>query len=172
MTASLLRFLKVRPLRFAVLTVFAAALTASAIELRPFDAESFREITKAKEGRAFVLAFWSIHCAPCKEEMGLFRTISRKYPTIPIILVATDGPKDSAAIIRFLEKQELKGVDTRIFADEFTERVLYSVDRQWMGELPRTYFFDAPHRTTAHSGLLDPAWVEKWMNEQSAADRK
>ena len=54
-----------------------------------------------------------------------------------------------------------------MFADEFSERVRYSVDKSWRGEMPRTYFFDAAHDAAAHSGLLDRRMVEQWFRNNT-----
>ena len=57
--------------------------------LRNFDAGSLAAIRKANAGKAFVLAFWSIHCAPCIEDMDDWRALKQKYPDVPIVL----GPR-------------------------------------------------------------------------------
>ncbi len=68
---------------------------------------------------------------------------------------------------KFLARFSPGPVQTWAFADEFSERVRFGVDRSWRGELPRTYFFDASHRSLARSGLLDSAWVEDWFSRQA-----
>ncbi len=160
-----------RRLKFSALLML-LTLPALAVDLRPFDAGSLAKIRQAHAGRPFILAFWSIHCAPCKTELAILKSIQRKYPKFPIVLVAADDPAAKAAVIRYLEKEKVEPMETWAYADEFEERVRYSVDPQWQGELPRSYFFDAAHRLTAHSGIIDPAWVETWMSEQNSAERK
>ena len=158
---------------FALLLATCAAPPAvSAGELRPFDAKSYDEILRAHAGRAFVLAFWSIHCAPCKEEMVVFAALKRKHPHVPILLVAADPPEAKADVVRFLEGQKLGKIELWVFADEFAERVRHSVDPKWRGELPRTYFFDAAHRLTARSGVIDPDWVESWLAQAAPPKSK
>jgi thiol-disulfide isomerase/thioredoxin len=157
-----------RLIKFTAL-LFLVTLPALAVELRPFDAHSLEKIRQAHAGKPFVLALWSIHCAPCKSELALLKTIQRKFPKVPIILVATDAPEAKAAVIRFLEKEKVEPMETWAFDDEMEERVRYSVDREWQGELPRSYFFNAAHQPTTHSGIVDPAWVEAWMIAQSPA---
>ena len=146
----------------------AASLPSLAGELKPFDATSLDAIRKAHADRPFVLAFWSIHCAPCKEEMDLLAALKRRHPHVPILLVSADPPSAKAAVVRFLEERRLGKIELWAFADEFAERVRYSVDRKWQGELPRTYFFDAKHRATAHSGVVDAQRAESWFVQAAA----
>ena len=145
---------------------------AAAAELRPFVAGSLDAIRAAHPGKAFVLAFWSTQCAPCREEMALWKSIGRKYPGLPLILVATDAPSQEDSVKRFLARYDPGPVEHWVYADEFSERVRYAVDRSWRGELPRTYLFDAGHRAEARSGLLDSSWLQIWISRQPKAARK
>lgn len=160
-----------RALAFAslVFLFFAAAQSAAAGELRPFDAKSFAAIRQAHAGRPFVLAFWSTTCAPCKEELPVLAALQRKYPGVAIVLVAADPPSAKAAVVRYLASQKLDDMETWAFADDFAERVRFAVDRTWQGELPRTYFFDAKHEPTAQTGIPDRAWLEAWMAKAASA---
>jgi len=49
--------------------LFAAA--ALAAEPRPFDTGSMAAIRAAQAGKPFVLALWSVHCPPCREDLTL-----------------------------------------------------------------------------------------------------
>ena len=103
--------------------------------------------------------------------MALWKSIARKYPKLPVILVATDPLPQEQEVNRFLARYDPGPVQRWAFADEFSERVRYAVDRTWRGELPRAYFYDAAHRPLARSGLLDRAWVEDWIAAQRAGKR-
>lgn len=146
-----------------------AAGGASAAELRPFDSGSLAAIRAAQAGRPFVLAFWSVHCPPCREELAHWGAWQRKHPGVRFLLVATDEPADQELAASFLARHDLARVETWAYADAYVERLRWSVDSKWRGELPRTYFYDAGHRAEARSGKLDPAWVEAWLAKQGAA---
>jgi thiol-disulfide isomerase/thioredoxin len=132
--------------------------------LKPFDARSLAEIRQANQGRPFILAFWSLHCAPCKDDIGLLTAIHARYPGVAIALVAADGPNEHPEVARYLAQQPLGRIGPWAFADDFTERIRFSVDPEWRGELPRTYLFDGDHQITAHSGLLEAAALEAWLS--------
>jgi thiol-disulfide isomerase/thioredoxin len=141
-----------------------AATTQPAAHLVPFTAQSLDTLRKTHAGQPFVLSFWALHCEPCRDEMAEWRAVKAKFPALPIALVSTDAPKDAAMIDAFFAKYPPGPVQTWVFADAFTERVRYAVDKSWRGELPKTYFFDAAHKPEVKSGKIDRAWVEAWFN--------
>lgn len=153
-----------RGLRWIFASLLFAAGPAHAEEpLRPFDAKSLDAIRAQSAGKPFVLAFWSVSCEPCRDDMRVFRAAQRRFPGIAIHLVATDPPGEQAAIGAFLRRYDPGPVTRWAFADDFSERVRYSVDPGWRGELPRTYLFDARHAPKALSGTLDRKAFERWL---------
>jgi len=136
---------------------------AGADDVRPFDATSLAAIKTAHAGRPFVLAFWSISCAPCLEDMADWRALRQRYPRVPILLVNTDTPAEVKRVAVALARYPPGNVEKWAFADEFTERVRYSIDRSWRGELPRTYFFDATHGVEVVTGRLDRKQADQWF---------
>jgi len=156
-----------------VWSLIAAATTLSAhaaSELQTFARESFSAIRQSNTGRPLVVAFWSTHCEPCKAELTLLAQLHRDFPTVKIVLVATDIPAERPAVLRFLAKYELGKIGLWQFGDEAEERIRYSVDPSWHGELPRSYFFDQRDGITKRSGVPDEAWVRRWF-EEAATNR-
>jgi thiol-disulfide isomerase/thioredoxin len=147
-----------------MVVITASAHAAQRGDARPFDATSLAAIKTTYEGRPFVLAFWSIHCAPCLEDMADWRALRQRYSGVPILLVNTDSRTEAKRVAATLGRYPPGSVQKWAFADEFTERVRYSVDRTWRGELPRTYFFDAAHNLDVVSGRLDRAWADAWFS--------
>ena len=148
----------------AAVALAAAAFAGHAAEMRPFDAASLPAIKAAYAGRSFILAFWSIHCAPCIEDLADWGPLQRRHPGVPIVLVTTDPPAERARVARVLARYPLAKVEAWAFADDFGERIRYAVDRGWRGELPRTYFYDAAHAAEVVSGRLDAAWTAAWYD--------
>ncbi len=145
----------------ALLGISASAATVR--ELKPFTAASLGAIKQAQQNKPFILAFWSLHCAPCKEDMAILAAVHAKHPKLAIILVATDKPDDHAAVSRFLAEQKLGRIEQWAFADSFEERIRFAVDKEWHGELPRSYLFDSGHRAEAQSGVLDQKALDAWV---------
>ena len=139
--------------------------------LLPFDAGTLSALRQTHAGRPFVLAFWSVYCEPCRDEMAEWDTIKRKFPSLPIELVATDAPADRALIDGFLAKYPPGSVQKWVFSDAFSERVRHAVDKSWRGELPRSYFYDAAHKPQVKSGKVDREWIAAWVNRQQGQGR-
>jgi thiol-disulfide isomerase/thioredoxin len=59
----------------------------------------------AQAGKPFVLAFWSVHCEPCREEMAHWGAWSRRHPGVSFVLVATDEAGDRELAASFLARQ-------------------------------------------------------------------
>ncbi|MFO1413255.1 MAG: hypothetical protein U1F10_04970 [Burkholderiales bacterium] len=139
-----------------------AARAQARAAMQPFDAAAFAALHTRFAGRAFVLAFWSVHCAPCLDDMATWRTLQARFPGVPIVLVATDPPAEDAAVRRALQRFSPGKVELWAFADDFAERTRYAVDRKWRGELPRTYFYDRAHAAEVISGRVEPATAAAW----------
>ncbi|MEI6463852.1 MAG: TlpA family protein disulfide reductase [Verrucomicrobiota bacterium] len=134
-----------------------------AAEVQTLTPTSFAAIRERFSGRAFLVAFWSVNCEPCKAEITLIAGLHRSYPDVPVVLIAADQPSLRPAVVRFLGRQELGRIETWQFGDAAEERLRYTVDPTWHGELPRAVFFDAKHAPTAHSGVPDAAWTKAWF---------
>jgi hypothetical protein len=158
--------------QWLAVAMLALAGVAAAAQLRPFDAGSMKAIAASHAGRPYVLAFWSVHCAPCIEDMDDWRELQRRHPGLPVILVTTDPRSEHAQVSRILAKYRMDKVENWAFADEFAERVRFAVDPGWRGELPRTYFFDAAHLAEVRSGRIDRRRAEAWFARQRPARAK
>lgn len=151
------------------LLVTIATAARSASDVQTFTSGSFREIQKTNSGQPLVVAFWSTHCEPCKKELALLARLHREFPRVRIVLVATDAPGERLAVQRFLANYELGKIARWQFGDEAEERIRYSVDPTWRGEMPRSYFFDLRGEVTKHSGVPDEAEVRRWCAQAKQA---
>lgn len=160
-------------MRHAALRRLAAALCAATLltstsalagqPIKPFKQGSMKQIVAAHKDRPFILGLWSLTCTHCREELAMLGGLTKKYPGLDIVLISTDTPEESAAVAATLAQQGLGKAEAWVFADSFTERLRFEVDKKWHGELPRTYFFSAPNSAKAFTGKLDPQQVERWV---------
>ncbi len=141
------------------MALLALALPAHAQELKPFTPESLAQITASRAGAPFVLAFWSLTCAHCQQELADFGRRS----TANLVLVSTDTPAEAEAIRATLVRHGLENAEAWVFADEFGERLRYAVDRHWAGELPRSYFYATDGARRAVSGHPETALLDRWL---------
>jgi len=142
-------------------------LTAlAAQEIKPFVRGSYQQIISARQGKPFIINFWSLTCSYCKVELGMFKKLVKKYPKLDLVLVSTDSPEEEKSVAATLAKLSLGKVEAWVFADSYTERLRFEVDKKWFGELPRTYFISANNEVKAVSGKLGQDEVELWIKEQ------
>lgn len=152
-------------LRLAAL-VFEPTPALAAQEIRPFVRGSYQQIVTARQGRPFVVSFWSLTCHYCMAEMAMFKKLLKQHPGLDLVLIATDTPEDQPSVSAALAKFSLGKADAWVFADSYTERLRFEVDRKWQGELPRTYLYGVKSEVVAVSGKLARAEIELWLKIQ------
>ena len=140
--------------------------TSAAQEVRPFIRGSYQQIVASRQGKPFILNFWSLSCGYCKVELDMLKKLARKYPKLDLALVSTDTPEEEDQVSATLAKYSLGKAEAWVFADSYTERLRFEVDKKWQGELPRTYFFSSKGDVTAVSGKVAQKEVEQWIKEQ------
>ena len=129
----------------------------------PFTRESLAAIKAEYIGSEFLLGLWSIDCPPCLVELSLMAKVLEERPNVPYVLVSTDSIELKETAAEYLEDFGLAGRASYMFADSFAERLRFSIDPNWYGELPRSYFFDESHEFKAHSGIVSEALLAEWF---------
>lgn len=160
--------------RLGILTALCLALLSiapvqAAQEIKPFARGSYQQIVAARQGKPFIVNFWSLTCGYCVVELAMLKKLVKEYPKVDLVLVSTDTQEEEEEIAATLAKHSLGKAEAWVFADSYAERLRFEVDRQWQGELPRTYFFSAKHEVTAISGKLEYKEVAQWVKQQYAA---
>ena len=150
---------------FGMLLCCGAACASAAQEAQPFVRGSYQQIVSMHAGKPFIVAFWSLTCTNCRDDLAMFGKLARKYRDFDLVLVATDSPEQNEEIAQTLQHYRLEHAESWVFADNFAERLRFEVDAQWYGELPRTYFHDAQGHVMALSGTLDHEQTERWIRE-------
>lgn len=152
------------------LTVLAPA-PSLAQEIKPFVPGSIAQIYSAHAGRPFILGLWSLTCVYCKDDLQVLGKLIQRHPDLAVVLVSTDTPAEKAVLARTLKQYGLHQAQAWVFADDFVERLRFEIDRNWYGELPRTYFITATGQSQAVSGRLSPAGVQQWLRDNSRRHR-
>jgi hypothetical protein len=122
--------------------------------VRAFGTNSFAQLKSEMAGQAFVLSLWSVDCLPCRVELKMLGELKQHDPAFPLILVSTDPIDTREEAVDILAEYGLDAIESWMFADAFIERLRFSIDPTWYGELPRSYFYGADHSYQAHSGIL------------------
>ena len=134
--------------------------------LKPFVGASRIEIEKAHIGQPMILAFWSLDCPYCMDELNVLGDLVKKHPKVKLVVVNTDGLTASQEVTKALNKIRLPKVyEAWQFAEADEDRLRYSVDKNWYGELPRTYYYENSHQVKAISGNPDLIWLKNWASK-------
>ncbi len=131
--------------------------------VRPFVAGSLEKIAAARRGQPFVLVFWSIDCVHCPRELKTMGELKKRHPRLDLVLVATDTPENASRATQLASRFGLGRVEQWVFADDMPERLRFQVDPDWIGELPRTYFYDRAHHAEAVSGIVSESRLNDWI---------
>lgn len=128
-----------------------------------FHPGSYQTILESYHGRPFVLVFWSLDCTHCMKELAMLAEVQAQTDALRLVLVSTDAPQDQTELQRLIVQSGVSADAYWVFAEADSPRLRYEVDRQWYGELPRTYLFDAQHSRRAVSGALKRALLDEWL---------
>ncbi len=133
------------------------------VTLNLFEPQSLGVIEQAYQGKAFILVLWSIDCPPCIEELKLLARMQNSGLAGRVVLVATDGEDYRDVVEDLLAQEDLSRYEHWRFHNTLPERLRYSIDPDWYGELPRAYFYDAQGQRVSHSGLLNENLLQEWL---------
>jgi hypothetical protein len=145
-----------------VLAASLAAFAAPAGDVRQFEPGTYARIVQEHAGKPFVLALWSLECAPCHEDLALFGRLIAQDAAFNLVLVSTDSSAEPQVLRETLARHDLTRVESWVFAGGSDEQLRYEIDRKWYGELPRTYLFSADGTAQAVSGKLDANVLDAW----------
>ncbi|WP_051331917.1 TlpA family protein disulfide reductase [Methylocaldum szegediense] len=151
---------------FAALCLFFMLLSAPLFaenQTQLYKAGSLAEILKARQGKPFILMFWSLDCASCMKDLDALAASVKKYPKLDLVMVSTDDAEFAGEVSEMLAKHKLGQVESWIFSDSNAQRLRYEVDPSWYGELPRSYFYDASHNRLPVSGAITTEHIDAWV---------
>lgn len=125
--------------------------------------DSYAKIEHSNTGLPFLVALWSLDCPPCMKELEILDRVHQKYPHFKIVLINIDGIEAIDDAESRLASFRLGSVNNWIFASEQAEKLRFSIDPQWYGELPRSYLYQNGKRR-GHSGLIDETRLWSWLD--------
>jgi thiol-disulfide isomerase/thioredoxin len=141
--------------------------TAAAAAPRAFVVGSYARILAEHRERPLIVAFWSLACSHCQEELAALGELAGAHPATAIVLVSTDTPEDAAAITTTLRRHRLERAASWVFADDVPERLRFEIDRRWRGELPRTHLIAPGEPARVLIGRADPAELAQWLHKHT-----
>ena len=139
-----------------MLAVSATQAVASETAPKVFGEGSWQDLTAAHKGQPLIVHFWSVACAPCLAELPEWGKFLAKNPEAPLVLINWESrPQPADRVRATLAKAGLEGAENWTLTDGFEQKIRFAIDRDWMGELPRTQLIAQDGSMTTVSGAMD-----------------
>ncbi len=85
------------------------------------------------------------------------------HPGIKVILVSVDGLESVDEVESILASNELQQLESWIFADTYIEKLRFSIDPNWRGELPRSYLYIPGEKRQRIRGRIDFSRLSEYL---------
>ena len=76
-----------------------------------------------------------------------------------------DGKESAKKAEQVLNQANLPEHERYQYAEADEDKLRYSIDPAWYGELPRTYFYDVNHKITPLSGKISNSFLGTWLKK-------
>ena len=136
-----------------------------AYEFMPFEINTRNAIEKKYINQPLIISFWSIDCPYCIDDLKKLGKALSKNTNVKLITVCVDGKESAKKAERILNLAHLPEHERYQYAEVDEDKLRYSIDPTWYGELPRTYFYDTAHQVTPLSGKISNSFLDAWLNK-------
>ena len=136
-----------------------------AYEFMPFEINTRNVIEKKYLNQPLIISFWSIDCPYCIDDLKKLGKALSKNKNVKLITVCVDGKESAKKAERILNLAHLPEHERYQYAEADEDKLRYSIDPTWYGELPRTYFYDTAHQVTPLSGKISNSFLDAWLNK-------
>lgn len=148
------------------LLILCGSMANATLPLKLLQAESLQKILAERDKQTFILLLWSIDCPPCLQELSNLEQFREQLSSLNTVLVSTDKVQHTDLVQATLSQYKLEHLDNWIFANTMPEKLRYSIDSNWYGELPRAYFYNNNQRIS-HSGIVSKTTLKQWIQQLS-----
>ncbi|WP_439687236.1 Thioredoxin domain-containing protein [Cupriavidus oxalaticus] len=146
----------------AAIALSAAGMGQAAERVSVFESASAAQLSASQQGKPFVLVVWSLDCVYCKRNFEAIGKLQAKHRSLRVVTLAMDRPDALPQVQQLLKRVDLTR-NAWMFGNEPQERLRYAVDPDWMGEMPRTYFYRADGQRQGVSGVISDADWDKHL---------
>lgn len=136
-----------------------------ASEFMPFDMNTRKAIEQRYSGQFLIISFWSIDCPYCIDDLKKLGKALTKNTKVKLVTVCVDGKESAKKAERVLNQAHLPEHERYQYAEADEDKLRYSIDPAWYGELPRTYFYDVNHQITPLSGKISNSFLGTWLKK-------
>jgi len=115
---------------------------------RQVDASGITSIVSQQRGSVVLLNFWATWCPPCLQEFPEIVALERKYRKRGLVIISVSADsldRTETDLLPFLAKHE-PGFEVYIRKGDDPDAFTRTIDPEWKGRLPATFFFDRQGR--------------------------
>ena len=135
-------------------------------KLKLFSTNSLEIIKQNNSNKSFILLLWSLDCPPCYKELELVANYNDQELD-NLIIISTDDVSRVQEAQKVLNEFKISSNSLWLFAAENKEKLRYSIDPRWRGELPRSYLFKNSKIQDFHSGVLTNDKLKEWISKET-----
>jgi len=143
------------------------------VKLEMVDEAGMRDLIDNRSDKLRVINFWSLNNPASKTEFANFITANRMYRARDFewISVNTDGEKNKAAVLKFLQQQQASASNL-VFNSGNLKELAESFDPNWKGGLPYTLIIETGGKIVlAKQGAINPFQLKKTIVENHMIGR-
>ena len=110
--------------------------------------EDYQFLLEKENDTTYVVNYWATYCAPCVEEMPVFRKLEKNYSDKPVKIILTSldfGSNATERVHNFMEKHDILS-KVVILDDPNSNAWIDKVSPQWSGALPATLIYNSNTR--------------------------
>ncbi len=111
------------------------------------------------------MVLWSVDCPPCIKELSVLKKFHQLHPEENIVMVSTDSNNQQNAIKVLINKYNLTDIQQWVFSNDHIQKIRFTIDPSWYGELPRSYFYFKKNHRQAKSGKLNLSTLLSWLRK-------
>jgi thiol-disulfide isomerase/thioredoxin len=105
------------------------------------------------QSKTVVINFWATWCQPCVEEIPLFIKLQKEHAEISVVGISMDELNQQSKVQSFVEQHGMNYKVALRDGDDF-EKMVNSIDPQWIGALPATFVFKNGKRVYSKTGAI------------------
>lgn len=147
---------------------FGFALIALAAYSSAVRVERINDAAIAKlpsQNKTVVLNFWATWCQPCVEEIPLFIKLQKEHPEISVVGISMDELNQETKVQSFAKSHKMNYSVYLRDGDDF-EKMVNSIDPQWIGALPATFVFKNGKRVYSKTGSITEKELQQAISNQ------
>jgi thiol-disulfide isomerase/thioredoxin len=150
-------------LKFVIAFVLIAVVAcSSAIKVDRINDAAIAKLPS--QNKTVVLNFWATWCQPCVEEIPLFIKLQKEHPDISVVGISMDELNQQPAVQSFAQQHQMNYQVALREGDDF-EKMVNSIDPQWIGALPATFIFKNGNRVYSKTGAITENELEQAITQ-------